>query len=80
MFILSTLALMGAQDQLMQVKGKGEVWARLGWWERLGLWVSTYRDPVVLQAYAPTGRVRKCMLSTTDHSSTICGMYPFQFC
>ncbi|CAM9936116.1 unnamed protein product [Ectocarpus sp. 12 AP-2014] len=37
MFFLCTLALMGTEDQLMQAKGKGEVWARLGWWGRLDL-------------------------------------------
>ncbi|CAM9940307.1 unnamed protein product [Scytosiphon promiscuus] len=37
MFILCTLALTGTEDQLMQAKGKGEVWAKLGWWGRLDL-------------------------------------------
>lgn len=41
MFFLCTLALMGNEDQLMQAKGKGEVWARLGWWGRLDMQVST---------------------------------------
>lgn len=47
MFILCTLALMGTEDQLMQAKGKGEVWARLGWWGRLDLRVSSCRNLVV---------------------------------
>lgn len=41
MFFLCTLALMGTEDQLMQAKSKGEVWARLGFWGRLDLRVST---------------------------------------
>lgn len=41
MFILCTLALTGTEDQLIQAKGKGEVWAKLGWWGRLDLRVST---------------------------------------
>lgn len=51
MFVLCTLALMGTEDQLMQAKGKGDVWARLGWWGRLDLRVSSCRNLVCLRRY-----------------------------
>lgn len=40
MFFLCALALMGTEDQLIQARSKGEVWARLGFWGRLDLRVS----------------------------------------
>lgn len=43
MFLLCTLALAGTEDQLVQAKGKREVWETLTWSGRLELRVRTRR-------------------------------------
>lgn len=50
MFLLCTLALMGTEDQLLQAESKPEVWARLGFWGRLELRVSTCLNYTALSA------------------------------
>lgn len=71
MFFLCTLALMGTEDQLMQAKGKGEVWARLGWWGRLDLQVTTGCRARVFLLNVLYGRACMCFGHEIEMSSSV---------